>query len=630
MSFLKSFLGAAFAQSARDSKKRQQELDNWNALFDEASDMSLAFNDYLTNLGVNDSYASPPASELAEEGRTAVNAEKRKIETYQKKINEFISIGGHPSNIWCIDRIDDYIAKLNYMISIGYLDQQDDWLQTDMDMLKSLLNMDVKAKKLMQKVAAEDAERQQQAELVKSIGFDVDKLSGIDFENVCRVLVEKMGFTTQTTKASGDGGIDLIAYNHQPLLSGKYIIQCKRYAGSVGEPIIRDLYGVVMSERANKGILMTTGHFTKSAVVFAEGKPIELIDGVKLKKLLTQYQLAPTSASKVDFLEFLEHLNDDDISIDNETDSLTVLNQFCGFFRLNDLLLQNNHNYSARARMIDLLMQAYLWDNRDYFVYDEVYYEQIPITREEYKRCVAQQLRVQIGWFYKFADAKDPKVQILKDFYYAYLAEVEMVAGNLCNAYQLFDIALSSKTLNKASDKCQKDEASVVWCTESDTISMVVANMCQILACLGLKDELKTVVTKYAPLIQNRRNIAENVLRDHPDSAYAKLQRNLYQNLHTPMAFFVHNYDEYLDNDVLSNNLYDQCMFNGDATDSTFTTYLEMKKVTISNDVMRIAAVANPQYPHACLVYQQIISRNKEKLCHYLDMNAGGTLFMHG
>lgn len=50
MSFFKSFLGAAFAQSARDSKKRQEELDAWNKLFDEATDMSSEFSNYLTRL----------------------------------------------------------------------------------------------------------------------------------------------------------------------------------------------------------------------------------------------------------------------------------------------------------------------------------------------------------------------------------------------------------------------------------------------------------------------------------------------------------------------------------------------------------------------------------------------------
>ena len=310
MSFLKSFLGTAFAQSARDSKKRQEELDAWNALFDEASDISLEFSDYLTRHGITDSYVSPPASELATEGRAAVNAEKRKIENYKMKINEFITLGGHPSNIWYIEKVDDYIAKLKYMISIGYLDQQDDWLQTDMDLLKSLLDMDVKAKKIMQKAAEEEAERKQREAFVESVGFDIDKLSGIEFENVCQVLVEKMGFSTKTTKASGDGGIDLIAFNHQPLLSGKYIIQCKRYAGSVGEPIIRDLYGVVMSERANKGILMTTGHFTKSAIAFATGKPLELIDGTALKSLMNQYGFC---SNKCDNQTFVDVAGDRDI-----------------------------------------------------------------------------------------------------------------------------------------------------------------------------------------------------------------------------------------------------------------------------------------------------------------------------
>lgn len=121
--------------------------------------------------------------------------------------------------------------------------------------------------------------------------LDINKLTGVEFEKLCQQLVENMGFETELTKASGDGGIDLIAYNYQPLLSGKYIIQCKRYSGSVGEPIIRDLYGVVMSERANKGVLMTTGYFTKSAIAFAEGKPIELIDGSKLNDLLNSYRI---------------------------------------------------------------------------------------------------------------------------------------------------------------------------------------------------------------------------------------------------------------------------------------------------------------------------------------------------
>ena len=107
--------------------------------------------------------------------------------------------------------------------------------------------------------------------------------------------------------------------------------------------------------------------------------------------------------------------------------------------------------------------------------------------------------------------------------------------------------------------------------------------------------------------------------QNNPNNPYAKLERNLYQNLHTPMAFFLHNYDEYLETGKMSDNLYDQCVFNGDLNDSTFTTYLETKKVAISNDVMRISAVTNPKYPHVSLDYPKILERNKESLQRYLS-----------
>lgn len=42
-----------------------------------------------------------------------------------------------------------------------------------------------------------------------------------------------------------------------------------------------------MAERANKGILMTTGYFTQSAIAFAERKQLELIDGMEMDKLIS-------------------------------------------------------------------------------------------------------------------------------------------------------------------------------------------------------------------------------------------------------------------------------------------------------------------------------------------------------
>ena len=66
-------------------------------------------------------------------------------------------------------------------------------------------------------------------------------------------------------------------------------------------------------------------------------------------------------------------------------------------------------------------------------------------------------------------------------------------------------------------------------------------------------------------------------------------------------------------------NLYDQCMFNGQATDSTFTTYMEMKKVTISNGVIRIAAITKTKYTHTILDYSKILDKSRDKLKEYLN-----------
>jgi len=114
---------------------------------------------------------------------------------------------------------------------------------------------------------------------------------GIAFEELCLSLVRAMGFSATTTSATADGGIDIIATSTQPLFSGKYIIQCKDWSNTVGEPVVRDLYGVVHAESANKGILITTSRFTKAAQRFAEGKPLELIDGEQFNDLLKQYKI---------------------------------------------------------------------------------------------------------------------------------------------------------------------------------------------------------------------------------------------------------------------------------------------------------------------------------------------------
>lgn len=118
--------------------------------------------------------------------------------------------------------------------------------------------------------------------------MDFSKINGFEFEEYIATLFTNKGFQVQRTNYAHDGGIDLIAVYNEPLFCGKYIVQCKKYEDAlVGQPVIRDLYGVVMSENANKGILITTSDFTEEARSFAKNKNLELIDGNLLKKIIS-------------------------------------------------------------------------------------------------------------------------------------------------------------------------------------------------------------------------------------------------------------------------------------------------------------------------------------------------------
>ncbi|ABI68307.1 restriction endonuclease [Syntrophomonas wolfei] len=118
---------------------------------------------------------------------------------------------------------------------------------------------------------------------------DIENMDGYEFEGFIAELLRKIGFVVEETPLSGDSGVDLIAYSKEPLYKGKYLIQCKRWEGNIGEPAVRDLYGVVLSNNANKGIIITNSFFTQQAVEFADGKNIELIDGNILNNLINEY-----------------------------------------------------------------------------------------------------------------------------------------------------------------------------------------------------------------------------------------------------------------------------------------------------------------------------------------------------
>lgn len=114
------------------------------------------------------------------------------------------------------------------------------------------------------------------------------------FERLCQRVLRESGFVkVEVTGRTGDGGIDGAGVLRVNLLSFHVRFQCKRYAGAVGTREIRDFRGAMVG-RADKGLFLTTGGFTKDAQQEAvrDGAPaIDLIDGRELCDLLKDHRL---------------------------------------------------------------------------------------------------------------------------------------------------------------------------------------------------------------------------------------------------------------------------------------------------------------------------------------------------
>jgi restriction system protein len=121
------------------------------------------------------------------------------------------------------------------------------------------------------------------------------KLDPAAFERLTKRLLRESGFVhVEVTGRSGDGGIDGkgIARLHG-FLSFHVIFQCKKYQGAVTSSHIRDFRGAMVG-RADKGLFITTGTFTRDALKEATrdgAPPIDLVDGDQLADKLKELSL---------------------------------------------------------------------------------------------------------------------------------------------------------------------------------------------------------------------------------------------------------------------------------------------------------------------------------------------------
>ncbi len=118
------------------------------------------------------------------------------------------------------------------------------------------------------------------------------------FEDVLAEGYRRQGYQVKEMLGRGaDDGVDLLLRKNGNLV----VVQCKRWKGKpVPVQVVRELYGVMIDQRATAAKIVATTSFTPDAVAFAKGKPIELVGSNALLRLVRDVQTTSRIAIKSD------------------------------------------------------------------------------------------------------------------------------------------------------------------------------------------------------------------------------------------------------------------------------------------------------------------------------------------
>lgn len=104
--------------------------------------------------------------------------------------------------------------------------------------------------------------------------YEIDYMSGIEFEHYLKQYFTKLGFYAEVTKATGDYGADLILEKHGVIS----VVQAKRSQSKINNKAIQEIVAAKKYYNATHGIVVTNNYFTDNAINLAKHNNIELID----------------------------------------------------------------------------------------------------------------------------------------------------------------------------------------------------------------------------------------------------------------------------------------------------------------------------------------------------------------
>lgn len=125
--------------------------------------------------------------------------------------------------------------------------------------------------------------------LLKNIDINyIDSLSGIEFENILKLLFSQMGYSVKLTKASGDQGADLLLSK----AGIEKIVQAKCYHDKVSNTAVQEAVAAKAYYKYPQATVVTNNYFTQGAKDLAKANNVELIDREQLIDLLNSHPLS--------------------------------------------------------------------------------------------------------------------------------------------------------------------------------------------------------------------------------------------------------------------------------------------------------------------------------------------------
>ncbi|USG64793.1 restriction endonuclease [Brevibacillus ruminantium] len=116
---------------------------------------------------------------------------------------------------------------------------------------------------------------------------DIDSLSGTDFERLMECFYRDKGYKVERVGGSGDNEVDLILQDKKGY---KIAVQCKRWKKNVGNDVVLRLKAGKQVYGCYDAWIVTTSHFTKTAIEIAEPLNIKLINGVQVHDMISRWR----------------------------------------------------------------------------------------------------------------------------------------------------------------------------------------------------------------------------------------------------------------------------------------------------------------------------------------------------